>query len=203
MNPCLLSLPFELIIPIVESLDQKALFSLLRSCRTFYGITLPYLYRDVEFDYLYHGASHDGVSDSGCSTYFRKGTFLGIYNFSCRVLLEQSLAASVKSISARRPPALNKTPAASLSCINENVQEALQSICYDDHQGQALASWVFTWSASIQKRPDSEATLAVLLTHLPQLQRLEISLDTCKTTFCDWVLRLASKPVSRLPCTAF
>ena len=182
------SIPHETIICIIRFLDQPSLLNLITSCRFLYHLALPSLYRHIRF------INFSEVLWNPTSPIYR-----GIYKFTCRVLSNESLAASVRSVSieyeghkgGRRIPFQPSS-----DFVDENAKQAVERICCIDEYAQS-------WLTEIQKRHNSEATIAILLPYLPNLKHLDIGLDSKLSPYCNAVLQSISKPHFQLPPTAF
>ena len=178
------SVPVEIADHIAKLLVRSDCLRLMKTCKFLHAIGLPVLYQNAYFDCI-----EFEVSDNN----FRR-LYPGIYNFTCSVLGNSEVAASVRSLNIHdltngEPTNHSITP---LEHVDDNVQQAVENMRAAVPENVSGTNGQNSWLGRISSLRDSEATLAILLPHLPNLERLHVALAPYSTRLCNAVLRGAA-----------
>ena len=121
--------------------------------------------------------------------------YSGIYKFACTVLSRTSLAMLVKSVSIEYQQGCRVIPKP-LRYVDGDIQQVVRRICLRDEIAQS-------WLTEIRKQCDSEATLAILLPFLPNLEHLGLLIDSRFSRYCKMVFESWEIPKIQLPYEAY
>ena len=190
MTNSLVNLPQELLLQIIDHVqDANSLFKMLQCCRFIHGLTLPYLYRNVEIRQARH-----------VNPTLR---FHTLYNFTCQILHSRERALLVQRLTFREvyayaPSKLGDgtTGQVSHEKIDENLRKAVCRARFSkcDELG---------WLRDLQSNNPVDALLAVLLPHLPYLQYLNMAFPYSQRYYSRMLMSIVTRPGRVLPETAF
>ena len=171
MPACLSTLPPEVSLQIVRNVEQSGwLLHLALSCRSLYHLTIPHLYSNVKLFYKNH-----------------KLGFPHLKSLTIHILKNPELASHVRGFAmdqsfGNHDPSLDESGSWEL---NETVQEVIFRSSLSRGQQKV---WM-----SLLKNGDKNAYVALLLSSLPNLERLELVVPTISPDCFGTLVQKAAK----------
>ena len=190
MTSPLINLPHELLLKIIDSIeDASSKFNFLRCCHLTHDLVLPQLYRNVSIRQPRHVNPAFG--------------FHALYTFTCQILRSHERASFVQSFTFREVDAYvpskfsnGTTGHVSHERVDENLRKAVgrASFSKTDEKG---------WLQDLQSNNPTGALLAILLPHLPRLQRLNMAFPYTQRYNSRMLMSIVTRRGRVFPETAF
>ena len=196
------SLPPEIASYAISKVgDQNSLYSMLRCSRFAYDITLPLLYRDVEFWDQPRRARDENAPESAChEVHHGKPVcpqYWSVYSFANSVLGNARLAAYVRSFTFHGVicPGLDRMVHRRFS-LAPNIRRAVE--CTKHSQG-----YLQSWLIALREGCNMDALIALLLPELPRLEKLDCAIPDSAVRTVEMLVTFAQEGKKFYRPTAF